>query len=293
MVGATLMMAASVALLLALTSGGTRVPWMSPTIFALVGARWCSRWCSPGGSPARRSRFCRCNLLANPVMRVGTVGDRLRARRDDRLHDLHAALLSVRAPPHRRRRSGLALIPVIVLTTPGSMLSGRAMMHMRHYKISPYIGMIARDARGGGDGGVAGDAARLGRSSPPAWSGFGVGTVFPVATVSIQNAVERHDVGTATGAMNFFRALASALRSPSWVRSCSPASASRPSAAASVSNSRWQSGRGWRRRGVPPRVRRGAGVLRDGDIALVLLEERPLHGAGAEETAAVPAPPAE
>jgi MFS family permease len=41
--------------------------------------------------------------------------------------------------------------------------------------------------------------------------GFGVGTVFPVATVSIQNAVERHDVGTATGAMNFFRALASAL----------------------------------------------------------------------------------
>jgi Na+/melibiose symporter-like transporter len=35
--------------------------------------------------------------------------------------------------------------------------------------------------------------------------------VFPVATVSIQNAVERHDVGTATGTMNFFRALGSAL----------------------------------------------------------------------------------
>ena len=29
--------------------------------------------------------------------------------------------------------------------------------------------------------------------------------------MSIQNAVARHDVGTATGAMNFFRALASAL----------------------------------------------------------------------------------
>ena len=41
--------------------------------------------------------------------------------------------------------------------------------------------------------------------------GFGVGTVFPIATVSIQNAVARHEVGTATGAMNFFRALASAL----------------------------------------------------------------------------------
>ena len=41
--------------------------------------------------------------------------------------------------------------------------------------------------------------------------GFGVGTVYPVATVSIQNAVPAHQVGTATGAMNFFRALASTL----------------------------------------------------------------------------------
>ena len=35
--------------------------------------------------------------------------------------------------------------------------------------------------------------------------------MFPVATVSVQNAVARRDVGTATGAMNFFRALVSAL----------------------------------------------------------------------------------
>ena len=41
--------------------------------------------------------------------------------------------------------------------------------------------------------------------------GLGVGTVFPIATVSVQNAVERHEMGVATGAMNFFRALAGAL----------------------------------------------------------------------------------
>jgi hypothetical protein len=41
--------------------------------------------------------------------------------------------------------------------------------------------------------------------------GFGIGTIYPVATVSIQNAVARHQVGVAMGAMNFFRALASAL----------------------------------------------------------------------------------
>jgi hypothetical protein len=35
--------------------------------------------------------------------------------------------------------------------------------------------------------------------------------VFPVCTVSIQNAVPNHQVGVAMGAMNFFRALASAF----------------------------------------------------------------------------------
>jgi hypothetical protein len=41
--------------------------------------------------------------------------------------------------------------------------------------------------------------------------GIAVGTVFPVCTVSIQNAVPNHQVGVAMGAMNFFRALASAF----------------------------------------------------------------------------------
>jgi MFS family permease len=41
--------------------------------------------------------------------------------------------------------------------------------------------------------------------------GFGAGSVYPVSTVSVQNAVPVSQVGTATGAMNFFRALASTL----------------------------------------------------------------------------------
>ena len=41
--------------------------------------------------------------------------------------------------------------------------------------------------------------------------GTGIGTVYPVATVAIQNAVSRYQVGVAMGAMNFFRALASAF----------------------------------------------------------------------------------
>ena len=41
--------------------------------------------------------------------------------------------------------------------------------------------------------------------------GTGVGVVYPVTTVSIQNAVPHHQVGIAMGALNFFRSLASAF----------------------------------------------------------------------------------
>ena len=40
---------------------------------------------------------------------------------------------------------------------------------------------------------------------------LGLGTTFPVTVVSIQNAVARPQIGTVTGAMNFFRSLASSF----------------------------------------------------------------------------------
>lgn len=40
---------------------------------------------------------------------------------------------------------------------------------------------------------------------------IGLGTVLPTTTVAIQNAVELHQLGTATGTMNFFRQLGSAV----------------------------------------------------------------------------------
>jgi hypothetical protein len=41
--------------------------------------------------------------------------------------------------------------------------------------------------------------------------GIGTGSSYPTVTVSIQNAVAHQQIGVAMGAMNFFRALASAF----------------------------------------------------------------------------------
>jgi predicted MFS family arabinose efflux permease len=106
--------------------------------------------------------------------------------------------------------SGLALIPIVMMTTPGSYLSGRAMLYMDHYKWAPIV-MLS----------IAAAAVALLVVHPlmPVWVvalitglvGIGTGSSYPTVTVSIQNAVAHRQIGVAMGAMNFFRALASAF----------------------------------------------------------------------------------
>ena len=58
--------------------------------------------------------------------------------------------------------SGLALIPIAVMTTPGSIMVGRAMMYLRHYKRVPYRLHGAGDPR-------RRRAWRCGRPRRPGW----------------------------------------------------------------------------------------------------------------------------
>jgi hypothetical protein len=51
----------------------------------------------------------------------------------------------------------------------------------------------------------------MGAAGPAVVVRAGLGTTFPISVVSIQNAVARSQVGTVTGALNFFRALAASF----------------------------------------------------------------------------------
>jgi EmrB/QacA subfamily drug resistance transporter len=208
-IGASLMIAAATLFLIALTSGGTRYAWTSSIILALLGlslalaialAWWLKRAPEP---------FLPLDVMRNRVMRAGTAATSC---------TLGAVLgLTVYMPLYFQvthglsaSEAGFALIPIVVMTTPGSMLSGRSMMYLRHYKVSAVAGatiaILSVSAL------VLWPAMPLkGVIAALTFIGFGAGTIYPISTVSIQNAVARHQVGTATGAMNFFRALASTL----------------------------------------------------------------------------------
>jgi MFS family permease len=107
--------------------------------------------------------------------------------------------------------SGLALIPLMVGTVAGATVSGRAMAKVKHYKRIPVVGLaIAILATG---------FLVLKSATWPmvpleillACISMGLGTLLPVSTVSIQNSVKPHELGTATGTANFSRSLGGAL----------------------------------------------------------------------------------
>jgi MFS family permease len=108
-------------------------------------------------------------------------------------------------------RSGLALIPLMAGVIVGATAAGRLMMHLKHYKRPPLAGMAVASL------GTAILALRPDGLGLPlvevilAAVGIGIGTLLPVTTVAIQNAVPIHQLGTATGTMNFFRSLGGAV----------------------------------------------------------------------------------
>jgi MFS family permease len=101
--------------------------------------------------------------------------------------------------------AGLALIPLAAVSTGGAAIAGRTMARAKHYKRVAIIGTSCAALSG----------CALALTALPLWAllvllsvfALGLGTAFPVSVVSIQNAVARSQVGTVTGALNFFRAL--------------------------------------------------------------------------------------
>jgi EmrB/QacA subfamily drug resistance transporter len=208
--GAALMVIAAVALLLALAWGGARYPWMSPQIVLLFAAVAVFTVLFAWRLSRAPEPFLPLPILADSVVRDATlasacaVGATLALTIYLPLYFQVVHKLSVAA-------SGLALVPLVVMSTPGSIMSGRALGHAVHYKRLPIAALCLA---------IAAIALIALWPTAPLWLvltalvivSMGCGTTYPVCTVSVQNAVPPHQVGTATGVMNFFRALISALQ---------------------------------------------------------------------------------
>ncbi len=202
--GGVLLMASAVVFMLVLTWGGNRYLWLSPTIMAMVGASVALALAFVWQSGKADEPFLPLSLLGGTVVPYAMLAGGFA---------LGAMLgLTVHLPLYYEvvyhlsaSEAGLGLIPLAAISTFGAALAGRTMARVKHYKRVAIIGTSCATLMG----------IALTTTALPLWallalqSGFalGLGTAFPVSVVSIQNSVARSQVGTITGALNFFRAL--------------------------------------------------------------------------------------
>lgn len=105
----------------------------------------------------------------------------------------------------------LALPSLGVLT--GAMAAGRivAATKGQRYKMVPLVGLVMGAIAYGVLAATVGNLPFWGFIAVLFIGNLGIGTVLPVTTTVTQSAVERHQMGTVTGVMNFFRSLGGTL----------------------------------------------------------------------------------
>jgi MFS family permease len=206
--GAVLMVGAAVALMLALTWGGRRYAWVSPQIFGL-GAASATLWMLFAWRVMSAAEpFIPLSVLRDGAMRVGTgsaffaVGVVIALTIVLPLYAQLALGLSV-------AESALTIVALQGAATLSSVIGGRLLVRFTHYKLVPLTSLIVSIA-------ALVPLALAPTTLAPATAlglialvGLGLGPSFPFTVVVVQNSVALHQLGIATGTMNFFRALGS------------------------------------------------------------------------------------
>ena len=209
-IGATTLVAAALMLMVALAWGGTHYPWGSwqvVTLFAASAVLWCLfvvRLLSA------REPFIPLAILGGRVtgtiicaafFAVGTIVG----------VTIYTPLYCQTVLGISASQSGLTLIAFMAGTVIASQSTMRLMVRVKHYMRIPMVsltvaiivlGILAANPAG----------VTLTEFAFLLFAlGCGLGPMYPMSTLVTQNSVKPHQMGTATGALNFFRTLGGAL----------------------------------------------------------------------------------
>jgi EmrB/QacA subfamily drug resistance transporter len=208
--GAALLVVASMTLMLGLSWGGERHAWTSPEVLVLFGAS-ASFWVLFGLRQATATEpLVPLTVLRNSVVRTGTASS---------CFGMGALIgLTVFVPVYFESalglapdQSGLALLPLTVGVVFGATIAGRRMVKVVHYKRIPLAGTLVAAAGCLVLAIYSSSISLITVEVLLAIVSMGMGTMLPVTTVAVQNAVALHELGTTTSAIGFFRQLGGAF----------------------------------------------------------------------------------
>jgi MFS family permease len=205
-IGALLIMMASVAFMLALTLGGARYPWTSAPIvglFALslaIGALFVMRLMTA------REPLIPISILSDPVARcaltLNTFGWAPIVGLNIFMPMYLQSVLGMSATT-----AGLSLMVIMVTVNASAGLSGQLLGRVKHYKRLPGLGLLIAITTLLMMGWRADSLTPTQVEIMLALLGFGFGPTAPLATVALQNTVAVHHLGAAVGTLGFMRNL--------------------------------------------------------------------------------------
>jgi MFS family permease len=207
LLGAGLVMLATAALMAAIDLGGHHFAWISVPIVGLSALSAASWVCFAVRLRRAPEPLVPLGVLSNPVVIFAVLANSTGSS--------SVMVLNVFVPMFLQlflglgaSHSGLLLMTLMFSFNVGAGISGQIAARVRHYKVLPIIGLLLALSAAVTLGFVAGRCGLFTIEALLTVIGLGFGTVPPVATVSLQNAVEWDQLGAATASLNFVRSLA-------------------------------------------------------------------------------------
>jgi EmrB/QacA subfamily drug resistance transporter len=208
--GAILATAFTVAVMLVATWGGTAYRWGSPLIIALIAASVAALTAYLATERRAREPLTPLHLFRSPVFAISAAQFLMATM------VLFVAMLYIPAFLQSVQRksaftAGLYVIPLLVGLVAATAVAGPLIARTGRYKHYPVIGAVLTGAS-------MACLSLLGPGSP-GWAvilpmifaGAGVGLFVQVSLLAGQNAAEHRHLGTATGALNFFKSIGGAF----------------------------------------------------------------------------------
>lgn len=209
-VGAILLAAAVIPIILGTVWGGVSFPWGSSTIIGLFAGGVIASIAFALWERKAPEAIIPTHLFKNDIFSVSVILSLLAGVA------LFAAILFI--PEYQQIvrgysavKSGLLLLPLVAGMLSALIVSGRLITKWGHYRIFPIIGTLVTALGVWLFSHLTLQTSQLQLTIWMVVLGLGIGSFLQVMTLAVQNAVPRTELGVATATATFFRSMGSAL----------------------------------------------------------------------------------
>jgi EmrB/QacA subfamily drug resistance transporter len=208
--GAVLVVLTAATFLLALTLGGTRYAWDSPTILGLFAVSVVSLAMFIWVEARTAEAILPLHLFGIPTFRTGTLGSFVMSMAFLGVVMFMPLYMQV-VQGVSATQSGLALLPLMVALIFSSIMSGRIVARTGKYKLMMVAGGVTLAAGVVSLTGIDADTTSLDLAWRLALTGLGLGPAQNLFSLVIQNAAPMKDLGVATSMSQFSRQMGSTV----------------------------------------------------------------------------------